>query len=85
MKKNIIAYNVRIFEKRYINLSKEDIPELLDLYAARIAENSRCSLDNIKFEIRNISDSYRRVAFYGNNGKIIVSLNRVKLTAVKAG
>ena len=73
-----MLYNVRIFGKRYINKTKEDAILLLSGYAARIEKESRVPYRGMKTEIICIKDTISRLAFYGNDNKIIVSLNKVK-------
>ena len=71
-----MRYNLRIEKSRYTG---KTIAECCDIIAARADKiNAACRMPagNIILELRSLDKTYRRAAYYGNNGKVFVSINR---------
>ena len=73
-----MKYNFRIFEKRYKNKTIAEILEILDGYADRITKELRCDSAQVINDIKYLKSTYRRIAFYGHNNRVLISLNKVK-------
>ena len=73
-----MLYNVRIFGRRYKNKTKADAIALLSIYADQIEKASRVPFQKILIDITLIHGDCTRLAFYGHDDKVIISLNKVK-------
>lgn len=67
-----------IFGKRYRKKSIADILEIIKRSENIINAGTRCTFSYIVNDIATLKNTYRRVAYYGNDGKIAISLNKVK-------
>jgi hypothetical protein len=73
-----MLYNLRIGKSRFTG---KTIAECCDIIAARcdsINTYNRTSADVILFELCNLKNTYRRIAYYGHDGKVFISINRKK-------
>ena len=71
-----MLYNLRIGKTRYAG---KTMVECCDIIAARrdtINENNRMAADNILLELHSLNGIYRRIVYFGNNGKVFVSINK---------
>jgi hypothetical protein len=71
-----MLYNLRIGKTRFPG---KTIAECCDIIAARsekINAANRTMADVVLFDIRNMGGKYRRMAYFGNDGKVFISINR---------
>jgi hypothetical protein len=73
-----MLYNLRIGKSRF---SGKTILECCDIIAAnaeKINAENRTMADIVIFDVRNMNEKYRRMAYFGNDGKVFISINRRK-------
>ena len=71
-----MLYNLRIDKSRWTG---KTIAECYDIIAARCDKINAATLtpaDVILFDVRNMTGKYSRMAYFGRNGKVFVSINR---------
>lgn len=73
-----MLYNLRIGKSRY---PAKNVLQCVDIISARrndITKDCRVSVDAILRDVCYMAGQYRRLAYYGNDGKIFLSINRKK-------
>ena len=73
-----MLYNLRIEKSRFTG---KTIAECCDIITARADQINAANLtpaDVIIFDLRNMGGKYRRMAYFGRDGKVFISINRGK-------
>lgn len=73
-----MLYNLRIGKSRFTD---KTLAECCDIIAARsdkINAANRTLADVVLYDVRNMGGKYSRMAYYGHDGKIFISINKVK-------
>jgi hypothetical protein len=73
-----MLYNLRIGKSRFPGKTIAECLDIIAAHAEKINVENRTKADVILFDVRNMSGKYRRMAYFGHDGKVFVSINRRK-------
>ena len=73
-----MLYNLRIGKSRFSGKTIVECCEIIAANAEKINADNRVMSDVVLFDVRNMEEKYRRMAYFGHNGKVFVSINRRK-------
>lgn len=71
-------YNLRIGKKRFPGKNICECYDIIAAHAEEINAENRTRADVVLFDVRNMKETYNRMAYFGHDGKIFVSINRRK-------
>lgn len=73
-----MLYNLRIGKTRYAGKTIAECCDIIAVRRDKINAENRTPADVILFDVRNMGGKYRRMAYFGHNGKVFISINRGK-------
>lgn len=73
-----MLYNLRIGKSRYTRKTPAECCDIIAARCDKINAENRTPADRVLYDVRNMDGKYRRMAYYGHDGKIFLSINKIK-------
>lgn len=71
-----MLYNLRIGKTRFSGKTIAECRDIIAAHAEKINAENRTMADVVLFDMRNMGGRYRRMAYFGRDGKVFISINR---------
>lgn len=71
-----MLYNLRIGKSRFPGKTVSECCDIIAARAEKINAENRTMADVVLFDMRNMEGKYRRMAYFGRDGKVFISINR---------